>query len=329
MFLIGFLPSVAQSALDAYKYIIVPKKFDFLSEENQYRVNSTTKYLFEQNGFVTLIQGENYPDDLMKNPCLAATAHILDESNLFTTKLYVQLFDCRDREVFRSEMGKSNEKAWDKTYIYALNNAFVSFEDMEYNYDPSLAGDQADKAITASAAAATASPATTSPSQVTPEVSKEPVAAVSVPVAAAVVATDDKEEPEVEEPVQVQEEPTPVQEEPTLVQEEPKQHEPAPVQEESEVSVASSYGNESVSFLLIPQGDKLVAYVSDSKNSEFKNGEVIGTLVRTSLTNVFRASWKNMDKDIDQTTAYFDEKGNLRIDVDRNGKIEVLTFVKQ
>ena len=115
LFLIGFLPSVAQSPLDAFKYIIVPKKFDFLSQENQYRVNSMTKYLFEQNGFVTLIQGENYPDDLMKNPCLAATADILDESNLFTTKLYVQLFDCRDQEVFRSEMGKSNEKAWDKT----------------------------------------------------------------------------------------------------------------------------------------------------------------------------------------------------------------------
>jgi hypothetical protein len=93
--------------------------------------------------------------------------------------------------------------------------------------------------------------------------------------------------------------------------------------------MANSFGNENVSFLLIAQGDKLVAYVSDSKNSAYKKGEVIGTLVKTSLPNVFRASWKNTDKDIDQTTAYFDEKGNLKIDVARGGQIEVLTFVKE
>jgi len=40
----------AQNELNPYKYIIVPKKFDFLKKENQYRVNSYTKFLFDKEG---------------------------------------------------------------------------------------------------------------------------------------------------------------------------------------------------------------------------------------------------------------------------------------
>lgn len=325
--LIGFFPSAAQSPLDAYKYIIVPKKFDFLQEENQYRVNSTTKHLFEKNGFSTLIKGGEYPEDLKQDPCLGATAEIVDESTLLMTKLYVVLLDCQDQEVYRSEMGKSGEKAWDKTYIYALNDAFTSFEEMDYSFDPSLTKGRVATSTepAANAPAQVAAPAevvvitaattpTTSPAN-TPNVTTPAVGAAVAATTGAEVATADQEKPAKEAVPQVQEE--------AQVQEETR------VSEESEVSVANSYGNQNVSFLLIEQGDKLVAYVSDNKNSSYKKGEVIGTLVRTSLPNVFRASWKNMDKDIDQTTAYFDDQGNLKIDVERGGQIEVLTFVKE
>ena len=45
----------AQENVNNYKYIIVPKKFDFLKEENQYRVNTFTKFLFEKQGFKMLL----------------------------------------------------------------------------------------------------------------------------------------------------------------------------------------------------------------------------------------------------------------------------------
>ena len=56
---------------------------------------------------------------------------------------------------------------------------------------------------------------------------------------------------------------------------------------------------------------------------------MIGTFEKSSLPNVYRVQWKDMDKDIEQTTGYFDEDGNLKIDVKRDGKVEVLTFIRE
>ena len=98
------------------------------------------------------------------------------------------------------------------------------------------------------------------------------------------------------------------------------------VSDKKEQTIAKSYKNENISFFLIEQNNELVAYVNESNNEAYKKGEKIGTFIKTSLPNVFRVSWKNKQKDIDETTAYFDEAGNLKIDVTRNGKIEVLVF---
>ena len=97
----------------------------------------------------------------------------------------------------------------------------------------------------------------------------------------------------------------------------------------SEKSGAVTYGNENIAFFLIDQGDKLSAYVVRSSNENYAQGEMIGTFEKSSLPNVYRVEWKDMDKDIEQTTGYFDEDGNLKIDVKRDGKVEVLTFVKE
>ena len=98
---------------------------------------------------------------------------------------------------------------------------------------------------------------------------------------------------------------------------------------ESDASGAVTYGNENIAFFLIDQGNKLVAYVVRSSSENYAQGEKIGTFEKSSLPNVYRVEWKDMDKDIEQTTGYFDEQGNLKIDVKRNGKVEVLTFVKE
>jgi len=101
------------------------------------------------------------------------------------------------------------------------------------------------------------------------------------------------------------------------------------VSDKKEQTIARSYKNENISFFLIEQNNELVAYVNESNNEVYKKGEKIGTFIKTSLPNVFRVSWKNKQKDIDETTAYFDEAGNLKIDVTRNGKIEVLVFEQE
>ena len=284
-----------QSPVDPYKYVIVPKKFDFLKKENQYRVNSQTKFHFAQNGFQTVLMGEEYPADLRANPCLGARANVIDESNSFTTKLRVSLTNCHDEVVYTSEQGISKEKSYDKTYSEALEMAFESIGELKYQYRPELS-------IKPQATAAAVSSAE-------PEVSAEP-AAPAEPASAA----------EPEAAVQAVVPAAAVVEEAT-----------AEIANDTNDAngAASSYGNENISFFLIEQGDQLVAYVIRSESGNYSKGEKIGTFQKTSLPNVYRVEWKGMDEDIEQTTGYFDDKGNLKIDVKRDGKIEVLLFEKE
>ncbi len=312
----------AQNELNPYKYIIVPKQYDFLKEENQYRVNSMTKYLFEQEGFTTLYQGDEYPADLNANPCLGATALVLNESSAFTTKLVIALKDCRDKEIFRTAEGKSKIKEFDKTYIDALKKCFVSIQDLNYSFEESLVINAGAKAMMAN---------------------EQPKTIVETP---AIVKTEEKPIEPAPVPVPVEKNtpkagPVAVAAVPVVVAEKPKEEEPVKEVVEEKVVVsetktepsqltggARAFKNETTTFLLVDQGAQMQAFVSESKNQNYKPGELIGTFKKTSLPNVFRVSWKKPQKDIDETTAYFDEQGNLKIDIVRNDKIEVLTFTQ-
>lgn len=126
----------AQTDLNNYKYVIVPKKFDFLNEANQYRLNELTEFLFNKYGFDALMEGDSYPDDLLKNRCLSLKSNLIKDSSLFKTKISVELKDCNDRVVYTSEVGESREKDYEKAYNEAIRNAFKSFEIMNYQYVP-------------------------------------------------------------------------------------------------------------------------------------------------------------------------------------------------
>jgi hypothetical protein len=134
---LAFISSAfSQSNLNNYKYVIVPKKYDFLKEADQYSLNGLTKFLFEKYGFSTLMEGDNYPDDLIKNRCLALNSNVILDSGLFKTKLKVELEDCTDKVVFTSDIGESREKEFGKAYTEALRSAFISFEALSYKYEP-------------------------------------------------------------------------------------------------------------------------------------------------------------------------------------------------
>lgn len=125
-----------QNKVNEYKYIIVPKKFEFLKEENQYRLNTLTKFLFQENGFTTVYNDE-LPDELRRNPCMGLKTNVLNNSGLFTTKLQVELKDCGDQVVYTSGEGKSKIKDFQNAYSEALKGAFESIEKLNYKYDPS------------------------------------------------------------------------------------------------------------------------------------------------------------------------------------------------
>ena len=131
-----FLGLPAQTNLNNYKYILVPKKFDFLKNADQYQLNSLTKFLFEKENFKTIFDDEDFPEDLAKDRCLALEANVIDESGLFKTKLMVQLKDCKNNILFTSRMGDSKEKEYQKAYYESLRGAFQSFQSVNYVYKP-------------------------------------------------------------------------------------------------------------------------------------------------------------------------------------------------
>ena len=135
-FFIGTISTFAQD-LDPYKYIIIPEKFEFSKEENQYQLNALTKFLFEKYGFETLMKSEQKPLDLQENYCLGLTAYLKDNSGLFVTKLVVQLEDCRGDIVFESKEGRSRIKEFKDAHHEALRDAFSAIKELNYEYDPS------------------------------------------------------------------------------------------------------------------------------------------------------------------------------------------------
>lgn len=133
---VGF-SALAQKNINNYKYVIVPLKYDFLSEKDQYRLNTLTRYLFKQKGFVALFDEEEFPEELHNDRCKALYANVEKErGGLFATKLDITLKDCYGKEVYKTETGTSREKDYKDAYVEALKNAFSSIEFLDYKYQP-------------------------------------------------------------------------------------------------------------------------------------------------------------------------------------------------
>lgn len=136
LFLLTLTMSFAQNKLNEYKYIVVPNKFEFQKNENQYNINALVKFLFNKNNYQTLMTNEPLPDDLIKNGCLSLKAEVIDESKMFKTQIKIQLKNCRDEIIYTSPLGFSREKQYKKAYHESIRMAFEYFKTLNYKYTP-------------------------------------------------------------------------------------------------------------------------------------------------------------------------------------------------
>lgn len=137
IFVLGFVSTTIQAQnLNEYKYVIVPIKYDFLSEKDQYQLNSLTEFLFEKYGFKAFLEVEKLPTDLLNNRCAALNAEVVSDSGFFSfvTKVKVVLKNCNGQVVFESEEGRSRLKKYKFAYQEALRDAFSSVEALDYSY---------------------------------------------------------------------------------------------------------------------------------------------------------------------------------------------------
>jgi hypothetical protein len=136
--LIGICFTTLGQNLNSYKYIVVPEKFDFLKESNQYQMNELTKFLFEKYGFKAYLVSEEKPLDWAEESCNTLYTDIKEDGGLFVTTLQVILKDCRNQIIFTSEEGTSREKDYKKAYQEALREAFNSINAVDYNYEKNI-----------------------------------------------------------------------------------------------------------------------------------------------------------------------------------------------
>lgn len=165
----------AQNTINNYKYVVVPEKFNFSREEDQYGLNSLTKSLLEEKGFTVYLDNSSIPNELAGNRCNALNAEVVQKKGLFVTNLTLILKDCKGNIIFKSKEGKSREKEFLTSYNLALRDAFTSLNDVPYAYTGP-----------ANPAATEVAPAAVTPAKEVPAPAAAVVAAAPVAAAAQV-----------------------------------------------------------------------------------------------------------------------------------------------
>ncbi|HET8803465.1 MAG TPA: hypothetical protein VFM72_02715 [Aequorivita sp.] len=115
--------------LSGYSYVIVPEQYGFLKGNDQYQMNSMTKFYLEKSGFNAYMAN----DAPNANRCDGLYANVEELRTILGTKVQIVLKDCYNSEIYRSEEGKSKYKEYDKSYQDALRKAFKSVEALNVN----------------------------------------------------------------------------------------------------------------------------------------------------------------------------------------------------
>jgi len=128
--------ALAQKELNAYKYIVIPTRFDFQKEANQYGVNLLLKYKLEQLGFETYLDTDVLPEILRTNTCLYVYPVLYTKSTMFKTTTSIELFNCYNKSLFKTQNGTSNSKNYKTSYNEAIRKSLKSFGDYKLEYSP-------------------------------------------------------------------------------------------------------------------------------------------------------------------------------------------------
>jgi hypothetical protein len=134
--LLSLLVSIAafSQSINDYQYVIVPAKFDFLKENDTYRLNTLTKLLLQKYGFKSYLSTEELPEAVADKRCSVLYASLEKDNNFFMTKVKVVLKDCKEKLVYETDFGSSREKEYAPAYNQALRAAFRSFDKLNYKY---------------------------------------------------------------------------------------------------------------------------------------------------------------------------------------------------
>jgi hypothetical protein len=133
-FVLGAFQLVAQN-LNDYQYVMVPTRFADFDTENQYRLNTITKFSLEKMGFIAFYENSDIPKEVAENRCAVLNVDLVKGKHLFWTKINIVFKDCFGKIIYQSPDGKTKEKEYKKAYQEALQNAFTFVFDLNYKYN--------------------------------------------------------------------------------------------------------------------------------------------------------------------------------------------------
>ncbi|MCF6212739.1 MAG: hypothetical protein L3J45_01800 [Flavobacteriaceae bacterium] len=126
----------AQQELNNYKYVMVPKHFDFQNSADSYKINSLVKFLLDKKGFITIFSDAIYPNDLITNQCLALKVNLLKNPSFMRTKIKMTFTNCQNKIIYESGEGVSKLKDYQRAYHEAIKSAYKSLDNYTYSYIP-------------------------------------------------------------------------------------------------------------------------------------------------------------------------------------------------
>jgi hypothetical protein len=134
IFVILFSISSFSQALNAYKYVIVPARFKFLKDADQYRLNSVTKLYLENYGFTTYFDTDQLPTELIDKNCNKLFLDVDENNSMFSTKIKINFKDCKGAILFSTSEGSSRSKEYAVAYNEAFRTALKSIANANYKY---------------------------------------------------------------------------------------------------------------------------------------------------------------------------------------------------
>jgi hypothetical protein len=102
------------------RVILISSKYDFQKEKNSYNINNMLKAILGSNNYDVYFDDEVLPMEIAENRCVILTGILVDNSNMFLTKMKFQIKDCQNKIVFETAEVKSKEKDIQTGYIESI-----------------------------------------------------------------------------------------------------------------------------------------------------------------------------------------------------------------
>ena len=99
------------------KVIIISNKYEFQKEKNTYNINTMLKAILVSNNYQVFFDDEVLPVEIAQNRCKALAGVLVDNSNMFLTKMKFQIRDCQNNLLFETAEVKTREKDIQNAYI--------------------------------------------------------------------------------------------------------------------------------------------------------------------------------------------------------------------